>query len=191
LPNIPNNCNKFAQVQSATTCQRILDYYKITEANPIKWNPSLSPVCDDGLVLGYYACVGIQGGTTLPPTSTKPSNGVTTPTPNQEGMVSNCNKFAEVKSTTTCQGILDYNKITLANFVKWNPAVGANCANMWQGTFACVSVIGGTQTTSVTTPLPTQTGMVKGCTKFANIKSTTTCKGVLDYNSITLAQFVK
>jgi hypothetical protein len=47
-----------------------------------------------------------------PSTTKQPSgNGVKTPEAIQEGMVANCNKFHEVKDTTTCQGILNYNKI--------------------------------------------------------------------------------
>jgi hypothetical protein len=89
--------------------------------------------------------------TTAKPSPTKPSgNGVETPSPIQDGMVGNCNKFHPVRSTTTCKGILDYNKISLNDFVKWNPDVKEDCSNLWQGTHACVGVIG-------TPPSPTAT----------------------------------
>jgi hypothetical protein len=184
------SCNKFAQIKSTTTCQGVLDYYKISLDNFVKWNPAVKSGCTN-LQTSMYVCVGVIGGTTQPPT-TVPTNGIKTPTPTQTGMVTNCNKFAEVKATTTCQGILDYNKISLADFYKWNPAVGKNCESLWRGSFACVGVIGGTTTQPANpTPTPTQTGMVKGCTKWHFIKETTTCQGVLDYNNISLEKFVK
>ncbi|KAM0492503.1 hypothetical protein ACHAP8_009858 [Fusarium lateritium] len=140
------------------------------------------------------------------PTKQPSGNGVKTPEAIQEGMVANCNKFHKVKDTTTCQGILDYNKITLADFIKWNPAVGKDCTGLWKGTSACVGVIGSTPSpTGAAKPSPTKTtpgngietpdaiqdGMVANCNKFHKVKDTTTCQGILDYNKITLADFVK
>ncbi|KAJ3532274.1 hypothetical protein NM208_g8514 [Fusarium decemcellulare] len=203
-----SNCNKFHDVKSTTTCKGILDYNKISLEDFVKWNPAVGKDCSN-LWQGTSACVGIIGGsssptTTVKPSPTTPANGIKTPGAIQEGMVSNCNKFHEVKSTTTCKGILDYNKISLADFIKWNPAVGKDCSNLWQGTSACVGVIGGstspittvkpsptTPGNGIKTPLPIQDGMVSNCNKFHPVKSTTTCQGILEYNKITLADFVK
>ncbi|KAF5973398.1 Autolysin [Fusarium coicis] len=173
---------------------------------------------------------------TQKPTTTKqPSgNGVKTPEAIQEGMISNCNKFhymsptttcqgilnynkitladffkwnpAIVKDTTTCQGILNYNKITLADFIKWNPAVSKDCSGLWKGTSACVGVIGSTPSPTTTskpkpstttpangikTPPAIQEGMVANCNKFHEVRDTTTCQGIVEYNKITLADFIK
>ncbi|KAH7260827.1 uncharacterized protein BKA55DRAFT_504394, partial [Fusarium redolens] len=141
------------------------------------------------------------------PTKGSSGNGIETPSPIQEGMVANCNKFHYIQSTTTCQGILNYDKISLADFVKWNPAVGKDCSNLWKGTSACVGVIGFTPSLTtttkpkpaatttkgngITTPTPIQDGMVSNCNKFHFVQSTTTCQGILNYNKITLADFVK
>lgn len=198
------NCNKFHLVGSTTTCQGILDYNKISLADFVRWNPAVGKDCG-GLWKGTNACVGVIGFTPTLTTTTKPKpvatttkgNGISTPTPIQEGMVSNCNKFHLVGPATTCQGILAYNKISLADFVKWNPAVGKDCGGLWKGTNACVGVVGfkPTPTTTtgngVTTPTPIQAGMVKNCVKFHHIRSTTTCQGVLSYNKIPMAQFFK
>ncbi|KAI8692010.1 hypothetical protein NCS56_00195500 [Fusarium sp. Ph1] len=70
----------------------------------------------------------------------EPGNGIETPSPIQEGMVSNCNKFHLISPTTTCEGVLNYHKISLADFVKWNPAVGKDCSGLWKETHACVAV---------------------------------------------------
>jgi hypothetical protein len=132
----------------------------------------------------------------LSPTQ-EPGNGIETPSPIEEGMVSNYNKFHLISPTTTCEGVLDYHKISLADFVKWNPAVGKGCSGLWTGTNACVGVVGDkpTPTTTagndVTTPTPIQAEVVKDCIKFHYISPTTTCQGVLSYNKITMEQFAK
>ncbi|KAI6750752.1 hypothetical protein HG530_014202 [Fusarium avenaceum] len=51
-------------------------------------------------------------------------HGVKTPSPIQPKMVSNCKKFHQVTSTTTCTSIQKYYKIALAQLVKWNPTIG-------------------------------------------------------------------
>ncbi|QGI77205.1 hypothetical protein CEK25_003934 [Fusarium fujikuroi] len=95
--------------------------------------------------LGICVCVGVIESSTHPTsTSTKttaksPTNGVSTPTSIQSGMVSNGNKFHFIKSTTTCQGIVDYDKITIKQFYKWNPAVKSDCSGLWTTTWACVA----------------------------------------------------
>ncbi|KAI1055596.1 hypothetical protein LB505_010846 [Fusarium chuoi] len=135
-----SNCNKFHIIKSTTTCQGIVDYNKITMANLLKWNVGINSQCSN-LILGSSVCVGIIGGSVTHSTTTSSTTagGITTPTPIQSGMTTGCTKFHPVKSTTTCQGILDYNKITLAQFYKWNPAVKSDCSNLWPETYACVA----------------------------------------------------
>ncbi|KAJ4308625.1 hypothetical protein N0V84_011986 [Fusarium piperis] len=165
-PGMVNDCNKIS----------LVDFFK--------WNPEVDKACTN-LWLGAYACAGVIGSTPKPmttakPTVTQPGNGISTPTPIQAGMVSNCNKFHIIGSTTTCQGIIDYNKITMANFKKWNTGINSACSNLWLGSYACVGVIGGTSPAPTTTkpaggivtPTPTQAGMVKGCTKFHEVRTT-------------------
>ncbi|PCD21599.1 hypothetical protein FGRA07_11658 [Fusarium graminearum] len=198
------NCNKFHEVKDTTTCQGILNYNKISLADFVKWNPAVGKDCSK-LWKGTSACVGVIGstpsstGATKPsPTKATPGNGIKTPEAIQEGMVSNCNKFHEVKDTTTCQGIVEYNKITLADFIKWNPAVGKDCSKLWKGTSACVGVIGSKPQPTATapsngikTPSPIQAGMVKNCVTFHYISSTTTCQALLKYRKITMEQLFK
>ncbi|KAF5627492.1 hypothetical protein F52700_8418 [Fusarium sp. NRRL 52700] len=130
-------------------------------------------------------------------------NSIQTPEPIQEGMVSNCNKFHFVSPTTTCQGVLDYYKISLSDFTKWNPAVGEDCTNMWAGTNACVRVKGYTSSPTrdikpnlvanngFAKPSPIQAGLVKNCVKFHYIGAGTTCQEVLHHYKITMAQFAQ
>ncbi|KAH7202900.1 uncharacterized protein BKA55DRAFT_531306 [Fusarium redolens] len=133
-PGMVSNCNKFHMVQKTTTCESIQNYYKISLADFVKWNPAVGSKCT-GLWADYNVCVGVIGGT-----PTKPDNGVKTPSPIQPGMVSNCKKFHEVASTTTCDSIQKYYKITMAQLAKWNPAVGTKCTALWAKYWVCVGV---------------------------------------------------
>ena len=192
-----NSCNKFHKIRTTTTCQGIADYNKISISDFYKWNPKVKDDCSN-LELGAYACAGVIESTlTTIPTATTTTNGISTPMPTQSGMVANCNKFHLVRTTTTCQGIADYNKISITDFYKWNPKVNSACSNLVLGAYACAGIIGSSATSTsttnngVSTPTPTQTGMVAGCTKFHFVGAKTTCQGILDYDKITIQQFYK
>ncbi|KAF5692428.1 hypothetical protein FDENT_2950 [Fusarium denticulatum] len=194
------NCDKFHQIKSTTTCTSIENYYNLPLSTFLSWNPAVGKDCTS-LLVNYWVCVATVGWkpptktTTKAATTTKgSSNGIKTPPPVQAGMVSNCNKFHTVKKTTTCASIQDYYKISLSDFVKWNPAVGKDCRGLWADYTVCVGVIGGTPTkpgNGVETPSPIQNGLVSNCKKFHQVKSTTTCASIQKYYSISLAQLVK
>ncbi|KAL7755294.1 hypothetical protein ACKLNR_015051 [Fusarium oxysporum f. sp. zingiberi] len=194
------NCEKFHQIKSTTTCTSIENYYNLPLSTFLSWNPAVGKDCTS-LLVNYWVCVATVGWkpptktTTKAATTTKSSsNGIKTPPPVQAGMVSNCNKFHTVKKTTTCASIQDYYKISLSDFVKWNPAVGKDCKGLWADYNVCVGVIGGTPTkpgNGVETPSPIQTGLVGNCKKFHQVQSTTTCASIQKYYSISLAQLMK
>lgn len=142
-PEMITDCNKFYLVKSGDNCASIASANGLSQTQFLNYNPSVGSECK-GLWLDAYVCIGRIGVT--PTTSTKATtttagNGVSTPTPIQEGMVSNCNKFHFVSKTTTCQSILDTYKITLAQFTSWNPGAGTGCNSLWAETYACVGVI--------------------------------------------------
>lgn len=194
------NCEKFHQIKSTTTCTSIENYYNLPLSTFLSWNPAVGKDCTS-LLVNYWVCVATVGWkpptktTTKAATTTKgSSNGIKTPPPVQPGMVSNCNKFHMVQKTTTCDSIQNYYKISLADFVKWNPAVGSKCTGLWADYNVCVGVIGGTPTkpdNGVKTPSPIQPGMVSNCKKFHQVASTTTCDSIQKYYKITMAQLVK
>ncbi|KAJ4245206.1 hypothetical protein NW762_014076 [Fusarium torreyae] len=199
------NCNKFHPVAKTTTCSSIEKYYNLPLSQFLAWNPAVGKDCS-GLWANYYVCVSVEGykpsatttttakATTTKATTTIAANGISTPTPIQDDMVKNCNKFHMVKTTTTCDSIQNYYSISMADFAKWNPAVGAKCTGLWANYNVCVGVIGGTPTkpsTGVTTPSPIQSGMVSNCKKFHPVASTTTCDSIQKYYKITMAQLVK
>ncbi|KAJ3471900.1 hypothetical protein MRS44_001999 [Fusarium solani] len=226
ISNNQHHCGFATSADSGATCSSFADEWGLTVDELKSLNPGIScPDIDtDGLycvvgtdnddepttvVPSSTARVSTRVSsssttTTSKPTVTvklsptqEPGNGIETPSPIEEGMVSNYNKFHLISPTTTCEGVLNYHKISLADFGKWNPAVGKGCSGLWTGTNACVGVVGDkpTPTTTagndVTTPTPIQAEVVKDCIKFHYISPTTTCQGVLSYNKITMEQFAK
>ncbi|KAJ4169798.1 hypothetical protein NW754_005946 [Fusarium falciforme] len=191
--NMHKNCNKFHLVSSTTTCSSISNYYNLPLKDFYSWNPSVGSSCQS-LMAQYYVCVSIIGWSPPKPSPTTPSNGISTPSPIQTGMVNNCNKFHLVQKTTTCASIQNYYKITMEQLAKWNPAVGSKCTALWADYHVCVGVIGQTPTQPPKenpTPTPVQAGMINNCKKFHLVKSTTTCASIQDYYKITMAQIAK
>lgn len=191
---IDKNCNKFHQIQSTTTCTSIEKYYSLPFATFFKWNPSVGNNCES-LLVGYNVCVGVTG---WKPTPTTGNNGIATPSPIQTGMISSCNKFHPIAAKTTCDSLKSYYNLDMADFFKWNPAVGTACTKLWVGYNVCVGVIGQkpkpsptSKPTGVPTPDLVQPGIVKGCKKFHEVKATTTCASIQKYYSITMAQLYK
>ncbi|KAF4429443.1 hypothetical protein FACUT_9186 [Fusarium acutatum] len=139
-----DNCNKFHYVSPTTTCQGVLDYYKISLADFIKWNPAVGEDCTN-LWAGTNACVCVKGYTFSPTRDIKLNavgyNGFATPSPIQAGLVKNCVKFHYIGAGTTCHEVLHHYKITMPQFAQWNPAVGEDCKTLWKGTYACVAAI--------------------------------------------------
>ncbi|KAI0103312.1 carbohydrate-binding module family 50 protein [Nemania sp. FL0031] len=129
------------------------------------------------------------------PSPTQLINGVSTPTPTQAGMVSNCNHFHFVESGQTCSAIAALYDISVAQFVQWNPAAKSDCTGLWASTYACVGVAPPTTTTStlngVATPTPTQPGMVSDCNKFYFVVSGDNCASIASRTGISLAQFIQ
>ncbi|KAK8080354.1 hypothetical protein PG997_008172 [Apiospora hydei] len=201
-PNIVDNCNAFYLVKAGDSCATIASSHDITLAQFFAYNPAAGSTCS-GLWANAYACVSIIGMTPPPPTTTQPDNGVTTPVPTQSGMVSDCNKFHLVENGQTCSTIASLYSISFAQFVQWNPAAKSDCSGLWSSTYACVGVLGGGGTTpppttttagngnGITTPTPTQPGMVDNCDEFYLVKSGDSCAAIASSSGISLGQFVE
>lgn len=118
-------CNKYHKsASSSTTCQAIADYNGISLSDFNKWNPGIDAGCTN-LKVGGYTCVGV------------------TPSPIQIPVTSNCDKYHQVaSSSTTCQAIANYNKISLSDFMKWNPGIDTSCSNLKVSWYVCVHVPG-------------------------------------------------
>ncbi|KAF7536445.1 hypothetical protein G7054_g4539 [Neopestalotiopsis clavispora] len=195
---IANNCNKFYFVQAGDSCAAIASKNSIALSDFLSWNPSAGSDCT-GLWANAYACIGIIGGSTttsIPPTTTTaPGNGVTTPTPTQPEIVSNCDDFYLVKPGDTCAAIVSSHGISLAQFLAWNPAAGSSCSGLWANAYACVSIIGESPTPTspgngITTPTPTQAGMTANCDSFHFVEVGQTCTTIASRYGVTVANLV-
>lgn len=121
-----------------------------------------------------------------------------TAAPTQPNIVDNCNAFYLVKAGDDCAAIADSHGITLAQFLAFNPSAGSGCGGLWAEAYACVSIIGmkPPPTTTqpgngVTTPVPTQAGMVSNCEKFHLVENGQSCAVIASLYSISGAQFVQ
>jgi hypothetical protein len=71
-------------------------------------------------------CVGVSSTSSITST-TSTTTRVSTPSPVQTGIVSNCDAFYEVESGNDCNPIVALYDLTLGEFYDWNPAVGSSC----------------------------------------------------------------
>ncbi|PHH67065.1 hypothetical protein CDD81_4460 [Ophiocordyceps australis] len=139
----------------------------------------------------------------LPATRAKPANDVPTPSPLQPGTIAGCKAFYKVQENDHCIEVAKKNKISLPDFLKWNPLVGGEaCTNLWLGYYVCVSVTESTPptttltttttstTTSITTPTPTQAGMVHNCKTFHWVESGQDCETIAAQYGVTRADII-
>lgn len=81
------------------------------------------------------------GTATFPPLQI-PLTPIPAPTSTSTGAVDDCLKWVVCAGKfSTCQAILDFGNITLAEFVTMNPAVGNDCQTLWPNTAYCVDDI--------------------------------------------------
>ncbi|KAH4925438.1 hypothetical protein HBI24_196780 [Parastagonospora nodorum] len=200
-PGMVSDCSKFHWIVRGVTCSQVISYQKITLADFFRWNPTVKDDCS-GMWAEVNVCVGTIGGATIAPptTTTTAGNGIQTPQPTQPGMVTICAKFHWVAPGVVCSQITGYQKISLEDFVKWNPTVGNDCKSMQANVNVCVGVIGGTTTkptptttagNGIQTPQPTQPGMVTNCKKFHYVADGVVCGQIISYQKITLADFLR
>ncbi|KAI1354385.1 carbohydrate-binding module family 50 protein [Xylaria sp. FL0043] len=205
---IVSNCNRFYEVQPGDVCSNIATAYGISLQSFYAWNPAVGSSCLN-LIAGDYVCIGTTTSSASMTTSTSMSttttsgNGISTPTPVQTGIASNCNRFYLVQNGDICDTIAAAEGISVSDLYAWNPAVGINtCKDLDVGDYICVGVIGFTPTTStaptttttalgngITTPTPYQTGMVSDCNDFYFVKTGDTCDNIAADERISSADF--
>ncbi|KAJ0361672.1 hypothetical protein COL26b_013646 [Colletotrichum chrysophilum] len=187
-PGLISSCQRFHLVESGNTCDAITTQYGISLSDFYEWNPAVGSACS-GLWLGYYVCIAVPGTSTRPPSVTPTAtSGPSPPSPTQAGLIESCNKFHLVESGNTCEIVANQYGISLANFYRWNPAVGSACTGLWLGYYVCVGVPGmspqPTPTTSTsappTGPTPTQAGIVTNCNRWYQAVSGDFCQKIVD-----------
>ncbi|KAF7717569.1 LysM domain-containing protein [Penicillium ucsense] len=85
----------------------------------------------------------IPESTNAPATSALPpapasSAAVVPPNPVQKGIASQCDHYEMVKAGDTCYSISTAEGVSLSDFYTWNPSVGTDCSNLWQGYYVCI-----------------------------------------------------
>jgi hypothetical protein len=125
---------------SGDTCDIIASKHgdTFTFADFLRWNPAVGSACS-GLWADYWYCVAVPGTGTTPgpgPTTTTQPTG---PTPTQDGIAADCQRYHLAGSGDSCQRIVDqYGTFSLADFYGWNPAVGNTCSGLWAGYYYCI-----------------------------------------------------
>ncbi|KAM0324885.1 hypothetical protein ACHAQA_007851 [Verticillium albo-atrum] len=180
---IPSSCQNYHQAQADDTCRSVLAVYNyITEEQFFSWNPALNGNCQ-GLWLGYFYCVAnfeAASDLPMPPTVTSGAS------PTATGTISTCQKWYITRVNDDCASIAAwFGTFSASNFITWNPSVGSTCAKIKQDTYYCVGVPGTPTTrsealtTTVAEILPTQTGVVSGCTQFWLVSASDTCASII------------
>jgi hypothetical protein len=146
-PGIVSNCDAFYYVETDdVTCAQIAHDSGISLSQFYTWNPNVGTDCGS-LWTSYYVCISIVGVSPSPTTTTKATtttsagNGVATPTPIEPGMTASCKTFHKAVDGDECGTIANNAKITLENFIKWNPQVGSDCSNLWLDYYVCIGVL--------------------------------------------------
>jgi hypothetical protein len=115
------------------------------------------------------------------------------------------NKSVPLITDVTCALVAEDAKVKVADLITWNPWVGSNCD---EGLFAgltgtqeravCIGVestgtsstaTSGATTTATVPSVPTQTGIVAGCTKYYTAQLGDGCWAISNQFDITLEQF--
>ncbi|KAK9769569.1 putative LysM domain-containing protein [Seiridium cardinale] len=120
------------------------------------WNPTVGEDCT-GLAVGTCYCVSTYPDIVPPPfpyvetdddtttttataTASSSGDGVTTPSPVQTGMTSNCDQFYLVQARDGCWAISQAYDISLDDFYSWNPTVGSDCQFLQADEYVCVGL---------------------------------------------------
>jgi hypothetical protein len=153
-------------------------------------------------------CISTISSDPSPTTSQKPSttagNSISTLSPTQPKIITNCNKFYFIKKGDTCATITSANRLSQTQFRNYNPSINTNCTGLWLDAYVCVERISSTPDTptttmvtttksgnDITTPTPIQDGMISNYNKFEFVSTTTTCQSILNKYRLTLTQFTK
>ncbi|KAH7179170.1 uncharacterized protein B0J16DRAFT_387001 [Fusarium flagelliforme] len=149
-PGTPSDCAAYApyidlppkrgRKSVVNRCLVVANIFDENVTDFVSLNPSLSWNADDftecELQKGYRYCIR---KVRRMHTSTG-SNGLPTPLPIQNDIVSDCTKFYYVKGGDHCDNIASEHKVYLSDFYKWNPAVKDDCSKLYSGFYVCVGV---------------------------------------------------
>ncbi|KAF1941894.1 hypothetical protein EJ02DRAFT_434420 [Clathrospora elynae] len=196
------NCNWYDDaVTAAENCAYFEDFWGVSHADFVKWNPSVKDDCS-GIKIGNSYCIEVlppPAPTTTTPSATPTPTKIVKPEPTQDGLIETCTKFYLAVKNDNCQKIANnYGTFSVADFIKWNPAVGSDCGGIWAETYYCVGIPGtptapiASPTGSVSKPSPTQDGLIESCTTFYFSMKNDNCQKIANkYSTFSVADFIK
>ncbi|KAL1867742.1 hypothetical protein VTK73DRAFT_4027 [Phialemonium thermophilum] len=160
---IPSSCTGYWLVSPSDNCTYIAQINGITEKELHDWNPALGDDCED-LRPDYYICVGAPAGasgTGSPPTGPASSpTGKSTTSPSSTTPTTGPTRTPPPSTTTTTKTTPD------------SPATTTT-----------------TTGSAISTPRPTQSGMVAGCRRFYLVESGDDCFDIAQDAGISLDDF--
>ncbi|GAW17906.1 hypothetical protein ANO14919_073750 [Xylariales sp. No.14919] len=194
----------------SSACAALTVGWSITLEQLANWNPSLmtnSSDCAPDTEYRYCMAAYDAATITIDPLPAETDSSIY---PIREGATEDCVEYEAIIAPMTCETFLNRHQITIAQFYKWNPAVGADCGNLWLDYRYCVTtdpeftgtVPSGTvsptptSTTSPTStnpgpPGPTFSGSPDNCNKWHVIIEGDGCDTIPQMYGITLAQFLE
>ncbi|KAE8371287.1 hypothetical protein BDV26DRAFT_302913 [Aspergillus bertholletiae] len=121
-PGTATDCVTYYEVQSGDDCWGIINkkFTYITEDQFIKWNPAVGSSCK--ILLGYPYCVAVKTAQPMPDT------------------INTCIKWHLTRDSDGCWQIQQDFHISVDDFTKWNPHIGADCHALWLGYYIYVGV---------------------------------------------------
>lgn len=149
-------CDKFYKVIAGDSCYDIANNNAISLSSFYAWNPAVDTDCSS-LQANEYVCIGVKsssttvGSSTITRSTTSTVSGITTPSPIQTGMVSNCDALYKFIADDSCYDIANNHAVSLSNFYTWNPAVKTDCSGLQANEYVCVGV-----ESTTTAPLASQ-----------------------------------
>ncbi|KZV65858.1 carbohydrate-binding module family 50 protein [Peniophora sp. CONT] len=133
-------CTDYYTVQPGDSCTVIETNKGISLDQFLTWNPEVNSQCSN-IDAGVQYCVA-GPATTATTASTSPTSTSAAAAPTGSGTITpgqGCTQYYTVVSGDYC-GLIDSNfGITIAQFIKWNPEIDADCTNLELGVQYCVA----------------------------------------------------
>ncbi|OTB11079.1 carbohydrate-binding module family 50 protein [Daldinia sp. EC12] len=199
------NCKSYqTALNKLYDCNYFEGHWGLSHDDFIKWNPTVKLDCS-GIKVGHSYCVQVDDKTLISNyTSTSTITATaSSPTLVQKGIARGCNAYHKAVAGDTCSKIASKYKIPSATqFMKWNPAVEADCSGLKMNYFYCVDPVtssgaGAGMTTGIPPgcirvhPTPTQPGAVCKCKVWHQVAMEDTCVSIEVHYKITAEQFNK
>ncbi|EGX92283.1 LysM domain protein, putative [Cordyceps militaris CM01] len=170
VANSTSNCTLYT-VQSGDSCETVFYKTNATYAQLLRWNPKLSPSCDNlesfsqGICVSNPTDTGFAISTNTVGASSTASTPATIPSPTGDKTNPNCGRFYQLGPDEDCGTIAIKAGITQKDFVFLNPEASNDCKAIKQGYYYCVQPVGriedypgyGQRSLPPFTPIPVKT----------------------------------